>query len=95
MNYNMQGMTKLIPELFAMLKSAKVEIKKQHQELMANKTTSFKKKGEGKKGNFKNNDKKVATPVKKAQSWTQAWNRVLLLRRKWLLEVELPQILGG
>ena len=28
MNYNMQGMTKVIPKLFAMLKSAKVEIKK-------------------------------------------------------------------
>ena len=27
MNYNMQGMTKMIPELFAMLKSVKVEIK--------------------------------------------------------------------
>ena len=47
MNYNMQGMTKTIPELFAML-SAKVEIKKEHQVLMVNKTTSFKKKGKGK-----------------------------------------------
>mgnify|MGYP005850236435 CR=1 FL=1 len=28
MNYNMQGMTKTIPKLFAMLKSTKVEIKK-------------------------------------------------------------------
>src|SRR5215216_5442649 len=28
MNYNMQGMTKTIPELFVMLKSTKVEIKK-------------------------------------------------------------------
>ena len=27
-NYNMQGMTKTIPELFVMLKSTKVEIKK-------------------------------------------------------------------
>ena len=45
MNYNMQGMTKVIPELFAMLKLAKVEIKKEHQVLMVYKTTSFKKKG--------------------------------------------------
>ena len=50
MNYNMQGMTKTIPELFVMLKSAKVEIKKEHHVLMINKTTSFKKKGKGKKG---------------------------------------------
>ena len=41
-------MTKMIPELFVMLKSMKVEIKKEHQVLMINKTTSFKKKGKGK-----------------------------------------------
>ena len=46
MNYNMQGMTKMISKLFAMLKSVKVEIKKEHQVLMVNKTTSFKKKGD-------------------------------------------------
>ena len=42
--YNMQGMNKTIPELLAMLKAAEVEIKKEHQVLMVNKTTSFKKK---------------------------------------------------
>ena len=46
MNYNMQGMNKTIPELFAMLKAAEVEIKKEHHVLMVNKTTSFKKKGQ-------------------------------------------------
>ena len=50
MNYNMQGMTKTISELFATLKSAKVEIKKEYQVLMVYKTTSFKIKGKGKKG---------------------------------------------
>ena len=55
----------MIPKLFMMLKSAKVEIKKEHQVLMVNKTTSFKKKGKGKKGNFKKNSKQVPTPVKK------------------------------
>ena len=49
----------MIPELFAMLKSAKGEIKKEHQVLMVNKTTSFKKRGKGKKGNFKKNGKQV------------------------------------
>ena len=48
MNYSMQGMTKTIPELFMMMKSMKVEIKKQHQVLMINKTTSFKKRAKGK-----------------------------------------------
>ena len=65
MNYSMQGMTKVIPELFAMLKSMKVEIKKEHQVLMVNKTTSFRKNGKGKKGNFKKNNKQVAAQGKK------------------------------
>ena len=61
MNYNMQGMEKTIPELFAMLKATEVEIKKEHQALMVNKTTSFNKKSKGKKGNFKKNSKQVAS----------------------------------
>ena len=49
-----------------MLKAAEVEIKKEHQVLMVNKTTSFKKKGKGKKkGNFKKNNKQVAVQEKK------------------------------
>ena len=59
MIYNMQGMEKTIPELFAMLKAAEVEIKKGHQVLMVNKTTSFKEKGQRKKGNFKKNASKL------------------------------------
>ena len=52
-----------------MLKAAEVEIKKEHQVLMVNKTTSFKKKGKGKKkGNFKKNSKQVAAQVKKPKS---------------------------
>ena len=35
---------------------------------MVNKTTSFKKKGKGKKGNFKKNSKTVATSTKKPKS---------------------------
>ena len=68
MNYNMQGIDKTIPELFAMLKAAEVEIKKEHQVLMVNKTNSFKKKGKGKKWNFKKNGKQVATPIKKPKA---------------------------
>src|SRR3954466_10283713 len=69
MNYNMQGMDKTIPELFEMLKAAEVEINREHQVLMVNKTTSFKKKGKGKKkGNFKKNSKQVATQEKKPKS---------------------------
>ena len=38
---------KTIPELFVMLKSTKVEIKKEHQVLMIDKTTKFQEKGKG------------------------------------------------
>ena len=62
MNFNMQGMEKTIPEVYSMLKSAEVEIKKEHQVLMVNKTTKFKK-GKGKK-NFKKDGKGVAASGK-------------------------------
>ena len=45
-----------------MLKSAEVEIRKEHQVLMVNKTTKFKK-GKGKR-NFKKDGKGVAAPGK-------------------------------
>ena len=61
-------MEKTIPEIYSMLKSAEVEIKKEHQVLMVNKTTSFKKKGKGKKENFKKNGNQVATPGKKPKA---------------------------
>ena len=38
---------------------------RKHQVLMINKTTSFKKRAKGKKGNFKKNGKQVAAQVKK------------------------------
>ena len=64
----MRGMTKTIPKLFAMLKSAKVEIKKKHQVLMVNKTTSFKKRARERKGKLQKNGKKVFTPMKKPKA---------------------------
>ena len=35
---------------------------------MINKTTSFKERAKGKKGNFKQNDKQVVTPVRKTKA---------------------------
>ncbi|KAK1642514.1 hypothetical protein QYE76_060319 [Lolium multiflorum] len=67
MNYNMQNMNKELPELFAMLKSAEIEIKKEHQVLMVNKTTSFKKQGKS-KGKNKKSGKKAATPPVKPKN---------------------------
>ena len=69
-NYNMQGMKKTIPELFAMLKSVKVEIKKEHQVLMVNKTTSFKKKGKGKERELQEEWQESCHSREEAQSWT-------------------------
>src|ERR1041384_5660951 len=67
LNYNMQGMTKTPSELFAMLKTAEVEIKKEHAVFMVNKTVELKKSGKkekGKKGSPKKGDKPVVTPRK-------------------------------
>ncbi|KAK1627955.1 hypothetical protein QYE76_002270 [Lolium multiflorum] len=66
-NYNMQNMNKELPELFGMLKAAEIEIKKEHQVLMVNKTTSFKKQGKS-KGKFKKGGKKAATPPVKPKN---------------------------
>src|SRR3954471_13929950 len=60
-------MTKTPCELFAMLKTAEVEIKKEHVVFMVNKTVEFKKFGKkekGKKGSPKKGDKPVVTPCK-------------------------------
>ncbi|KAK1628193.1 hypothetical protein QYE76_002508 [Lolium multiflorum] len=64
MNYNMQNMNKELPELFSMLKSAEVEIQKEHQVLMINKTTKFKKQGKPKKDLKKGGKKAAAHPEK-------------------------------
>jgi hypothetical protein len=46
----MTGMTKSFSELFAMLKTAEVEIKKEHNVFLVNKTMDFKKSGKSTKG---------------------------------------------
>ena len=70
MNYNVQGTTKKIPELFVMLKLAKVEIKKEHQVLMIDKTTSFKKRAKGKKGKPQVEWQTSCHSREEAKSWT-------------------------
>ena len=64
MNYNMHGMAKTLSEVFVMLKTAEVEIKKEHTLLMVNKTVDFKKSGgRGRRTRkFKKDDKHVAKP---------------------------------
>jgi hypothetical protein len=65
-------MKKTLPELFSMLKTAEVEIKKEHQVLMVNKTPSFKKSKPKKNGNFKKGGKKVVAPAKKPKPGPKA-----------------------
>ena len=60
LNYNMQGMNKSVFELFTMMKVSELDIQKEHQVLMVNKTTSFKK-SKGKKGKFKKIGKTVCS----------------------------------
>ena len=60
MNYNMQGMTKTLAEVFAMLKTAEVKIKKEHTVLMVNKTTNFKKSAAAKGKKPKRDGKQVS-----------------------------------
>ena len=65
-------MDKTIPELFTMLKAAEVEIKKEHQVLMVNKTTSFKKRAKGKKGKLQVEWQTSCHSREEDQSWTKA-----------------------
>ena len=72
MNYSMQGIPKMIPELFMMMKSMKVEIKKEHQVLMIDKITSFKKRAKGKEGKLQVEWQTSCHSHEEDQSWTKA-----------------------
>ena len=61
---------KTILELFVMLKSVKVEIKKEHQMLMVKKTTSFEKNGKGKERELQVEWEASCHSREEAQSWT-------------------------
>ena len=72
MNYSMQGMTKTIPELFLMLKSTKVEIKKKHQVLMITQDHYFQEKGKGKERELQEEWQASCHSREEAQSLTKA-----------------------
>ncbi|KAK1647853.1 hypothetical protein QYE76_065658, partial [Lolium multiflorum] len=91
MNYNMQNMNKELPELFGMLKAAEIEIKKEHQVLMVNKTTSFKKQGKS-KGKFKKGGKKAATPPMKPKNGPKPDAECYYARRRDTGSVIAPSI---
>ncbi|KAK1697287.1 hypothetical protein QYE76_013984 [Lolium multiflorum] len=91
MNYNMQNMNKELPELFGMLKAAEIEIKKEHQVLMVNKTTGFKKQGKS-KGKFKKGGKKAATPPMKPKNGPKPDAECYSARRRDTGSVIAPSI---
>ena len=68
MNYNMQGMTKMIPRALRDAEIGEGRNQEKHQVLMVDKTTSFKKRAKGKKGKFKQNGKQVVTLAKKPKA---------------------------
>nr|XP_051222114.1 uncharacterized protein LOC127340395 [Lolium perenne] len=94
MNYNMQNMNKELPELFSMLKSAEVEIQKEHQVLMVNKTTSFKKQGKPKKGNVKKGGKKAAAPPEKPKGGPKPDTECYYCNRKGHWKRNCPKYLA-
>ena len=71
MNYNMQGMDNTIPELFAMLKAAEVEIKKEHHVLMLNKSNQFQEKGQREdEGELQEEQQTSCCSGEETQVWT-------------------------
>jgi hypothetical protein len=65
--HNQIGTTETITELFAKLKAAEVDIKKDNHVLMVNKTTSFKK-AKGAKGSFKKGSGKRVALLRRSSS---------------------------
>ena len=63
-----------------MLKVTESELRKEHQVLMVNKTTSFKRNGKGKKGNSKKSGKPVANPTKKPKDGPKPEQSVTIAR---------------
>ena len=78
-----------------MLKSTKVEIKKEHQVLMVDKITSFKKRAKGKKGNFKKNGKQVVTPVKKHKAGPKPETECFYCKGNGHWKQSYPKYFGG
>ena len=61
---------------------------------MVNKTTSFKKKGKGKKGNFKKNASKLPLPGR-SPNLDPSLKLSASTAKGLVVEAELPQMLGG
>ena len=89
MNYNMQGITETIPKA---LHDAEIS-EGRNQEKTSNvdgwQDHLFQVKGQGKERELQGEWQASCHSLEEAQSKTQAWDWVLLLQKKWSLEVEL------
>ncbi|KAK1620205.1 hypothetical protein QYE76_025722 [Lolium multiflorum] len=88
--FAMSGHAKKLSDLGIVIPN-KLEIKKENQVLMVNKTTSFKKQGKPNKGNFKKGGKKVAAPPEKPKAGPKPETVCYYCQGKGK---RLPQILG-
>ena len=70
MNYNMQGINGNDSQALRDAEIDEGRNQEKHQVLMVDKTTSFKEKDKGKKGNFKKNGKQSCCSSEEAQVWT-------------------------
>ena len=61
---------------------------------MVNKTTSFKKRAKGKKGNFKKNGKQVATPMKKPKGRPKPETECFYCKRNGHWKCNCPRYLA-
>ena len=93
MNYNMQGMTKVIPELFAMLKSAKVEIKKSITCWWLTRP-AVSRKGQREEGELQKNGKQVAAPVKKPKARPKPETECFYFKRNGHWKWNFPRYLA-
>ena len=91
----MQGMTKMIPRALRDAEIGEGRNQEKHQVLMVHKTTSFKLKCKGKKGNFKKNDKQVATTMKKPKARPKPETECFYCEGNGRSKRNCPQILGG
>ena len=62
---------------------------------MVDKTTSFKKKGKGKKENFKKNDKQVAAQVKKPKAGPKPETECFYYKENGHWKWNCPEYFGG